>query len=230
MVTKTCIILVATITLPVQWADAQKPTHVPRIGFLSPESQQSGRFQSFRQGLLELGYVEGKNIIIEHRGSEELAQLERFAAELLRAKVAVLVTQGRATVQAKNAANDIPHVFGISGDPVEAGLVRTLAQPGGNLTGITFLAFELVGKRLEVLKEAIPKVSRVGVIASPAHPGEQRELSETRNTAHGLGMSVLYHQVNTTPDVQTGIERQAPTTAQGSQPWHSPNRNFVESP
>jgi putative tryptophan/tyrosine transport system substrate-binding protein len=92
------------------------------------------------------------------------------------------------------------------GDPVEAGLVRSLAQPGGNMTGITFMAFELVGKRLEVLKEAISRVSRVGVLASPAHPGEQRELSETRSTAQSLGISVLYHQVNTTSDVQAALD------------------------
>ena len=203
---RTCMIVVTTIIISVRLADAQKSNKIPRIGFLSPESQQSGRFESFRQGLSELGYVEGKNIAIEYRGSEDNAQLERLATELVRKKVAVLVTQGRATVQAKNAAANVPHVFGISGDPVEAGLVRSLAQPGGNMTGITFLAFELVGKRLEILKEAISKVSRVGVLASPAHPGEQRELSETRSTARSLGISVLHHHVNTTADVYAALD------------------------
>jgi ABC-type uncharacterized transport system substrate-binding protein len=202
---KTCIIVVATIVISVQLADAQKPTNLPRIGFLAPESQRSGRFDAFRQGLRDLGYVEGKNIAIEYRGSEDNVQLGRLATELVREKVAVIVTQGRATVQAKNAAANIPHVFGMSGDPVEAGLVRSLAQPGGNMTGITFLAFELVGKRLEVLKEAISKVSRVGVLASPAHPGEQRELSETRSTARTLGISVSHHQVNSTADVYAAL-------------------------
>jgi putative ABC transport system substrate-binding protein len=206
MKARTCIIVVATIIVSVRLADAQKPTKVPRIGFLSPESHQSGRFEAFRQGLRELGYVEGKNIVIEHRSSEDNAQLERLATELVREKVAVLVTQGRATVQAKNIAANVPHVFGVSGDPVEAGFVRSLAQPGGNMTGITFLAFELVGKRLEVLKEAISKVSRIGVIASPAHPGEQRELSETRSTARSLGISVLHHHVNTTADVYAALD------------------------
>ena len=203
---RTCMIVVTTLIISVRLADAQKSNKILRIGFLSPETHQSGRFESFRQGLSELGYVEGKNIAIEYRGSEDNAQLERLATELVREKVAVLVTQGRATVLAKNAAANVPHVFGISGDPVEAGLVRSLAQPGGNMTGITFLAFELVGKRLEILKEAISKVSRVGVLASPAHPGEQRELSETRSTARSLGISVLHHHVNTTADVYAALD------------------------
>jgi putative tryptophan/tyrosine transport system substrate-binding protein len=202
----TCIIVIATIVISVRLADAQTSMKIPRIGFLSPENHQSGRFEAFRQGLRELGYVEGKNIAMEHRSSEDNAQLQRLATELLREKVAVLVTQGRATVQAKNIAANVPHVFGMSGDPVEAGLVRSLAQPGGNMTGITFLAFELVGKRLEILKEAISKVSRIGVLASPAHPGEQRELSETRSTARSLGISVSHHHVNTTADVYAALD------------------------
>ena len=210
---RTCMIVVTTIIISVRLADAQKSNKILRIGFLSPETHQSGRFESFRQGLSELGYVEGKNITIEYRGSEDNAQLERLATELVREKVAVLVTQGRATVLAKNAAANVPHVFGISGDPVEAGLVRSLAQPGGNMTGITFLAFELVGKRLEILKEAISKVSRVGVLASPAHPGEQRELSETRSTARSLGISVLHHHVNTTADVYAALDAIAKESA-----------------
>ena len=203
---KILVLLVLTVLYSAHVALAQSSGKVPRIGFLSPESGQSGRFDAFRQGLQDLGHVEGQNITIEYRGSEDPAQLSRLATELIREKVAVLITQGRATVQAKSAAANIPHVFGISGDPVEAGLVRSLARPGGNMTGITFLAFELVGKRLEVLKEAISRVSRVGVLASPAHPGEQRELSETQNTARTLGMSVLYQQVHTTADVDKALD------------------------
>ena len=157
--------------------------------------------------------MEGKNVLVEYRGSEDLEQLEKLAAELVRANVSVLVTQGQITVKLGEYYSDIPHVFGISGDPVKPSPVSTLAQPGGNLTGITFLAFELVGKRLEVLKEALPKVSRESVIASPAHPGEQRKVGETRKTAQALGISVLYHQVNTTPDVQTASDAIAKKSA-----------------
>ena len=100
----------------------------------------------------------------------------------------------------------VPVVFGFSGDPVEAGLVKSLARPEANMTGITMLAFELVGKRLEVLKENVPKVSRVAVLSSPAHPGEQRELAETQKTARNLGIILLYHQLNSGADVNAAID------------------------
>lgn len=106
----------------------------------------------------------------------------------------------------KKATDTIPIVFSYSGDPIEAGFVRNLARPGGNLTGITWLAFELVGKRLEVLKEAVSKVSRVAVLANPAHPGEQRELAETQRIAQWLGMTLHYHQVKTSTDFEAAFE------------------------
>jgi putative ABC transport system substrate-binding protein len=187
-------------------AEAQKSAKVARIGFLTPESRTSGRFEAFRQGLRDLGYVEGKNIVVEHRGSEDGSRQVELATELVREKVDVIVTQGRATFSAKDAAGSVPIVFGISGDPVEAGLVSSLARPGGNMTGITFLAFELVGKRLEILKEAVPRVLRVAVLASPEHPGQQRELSETQSTARTLGATLLYHQVRSTTDVDTAFD------------------------
>jgi putative tryptophan/tyrosine transport system substrate-binding protein len=203
---RTILILVVGAVLSfVPVTNAQKPTKVPRIGFLAPESRPSGRLEAFREGLRDLGYTEGKNISIEYRGSEENLELSRLATELVREKLDLIVTQGRATVPARNAAANMPHIFAVSGDPVEAGFVRSLAQPGGNMTGITFLAFELVGKRLEVLKQVTSKVHRIGVLASPAHAGERRELSETRNTARTLGMSVLYQQVNTTADVDVAL-------------------------
>ena len=101
------------------------------------------------------------------------------------------MTQGGATCAAQTAAVTLPIVFGFSGDPVEAGLVKSLARPGGNMTGITMLAFELVGKRLELLKEAVPRVSRVAVLANPAHAGEQRELSESQRTARDVSVTLL---------------------------------------
>jgi putative ABC transport system substrate-binding protein len=203
---KIVVLLAATILTSAHLAEAQRPAKVARIGFLTPESRTSGRLEAFRQGLRDLGYVEGKNIVIEHRGSEDRFRLAQLATELVREKVDVIVTQGRATVPAKDAAGSVPIVFGFSGDPVEAGLVGSLARPGGNMTGITFLAFELVGKRLEILKESVPRVSRVAVLASPAHPGEQRELNETQSTARTVGATLLYHQVRTTADVDTAFD------------------------
>jgi putative tryptophan/tyrosine transport system substrate-binding protein len=122
----------------------QKPTKVPRIGFLAPQSQPAGRIEAFRQGLRDLGYIEGQNIKIEYRGDEDRSQLARLVTELVREKVDVIVTQGAAT-RAAQLAGTMPIVFGYSGDPVEASLVKSLARPGGNMTGITMLAFELVG-------------------------------------------------------------------------------------
>ena len=199
-------VLATLIFLPAHPAEAQKPAKVARIGFLVPEIRTSGRLEALRQGLRDLGYVEGQNIVIEWRGGGDRSRLAELAAELVRLKVDVIVTQGRATVPARNAAGSVPIVFGFSGDPVGAGLVASLARPGGNMTGITFLAFELVGKRLEILKEAVPRVSRVAVLASPAHPGEQRELSETRSTARTVGATLLYHQVRTTADVDAAFD------------------------
>ena len=199
-------VLATLIFLPAHPAEAQKPAKVARIGFLAPESRASGRLEALRQGLRDLGYVEGQNIAIEYRGTEDRSRLAELAAELIRLKVDVIVAQGAANRVAKTAAGAVPIVFGFSGDPIEAGLVNSLARPGGNMTGITFLAFELVGKRLEILKEAVPRVSRVAVLASPAHPGEQRELSETQSTARTVGATLLYHQVRTTADVDAAFD------------------------
>jgi putative ABC transport system substrate-binding protein len=199
------LLFIATILLSVHLAEAQSPVKVPRIAYLAPQSQPSARFEAFRDGLQELGYVDGQNIRIEHRGHEDRSQLVVLANELAREKVALIVTQGAAT-RAAQSVGTVPVVFGFSGDPVEAGLVKSLARPGGNMTGVTMLAFELVGKRLEFLKEAVPKVSRVAVLSSPAHPGEQRELSESQKTAHTVGITLLYHQVNNTTDVNAAFE------------------------
>jgi putative ABC transport system substrate-binding protein len=199
------LLFIATILLSAHLAEAQSPVKVPRIAYLAPQSQPSARFEAFRDGLRELGYVDGRNIRIEHRGHEDRSQLAVLANELAREKVALIVTQGAAT-RAAQSVGTVPVVFGFSGDPVEAGLVKSLARPGGNMTGVTMLAFELVGKRLEFLKEAVPKVSRVAVLSSPAHPGEQRELSESQKTAQTVGITLLYHQVNNTTDVNAAFE------------------------
>jgi putative ABC transport system substrate-binding protein len=199
------VLLLATILNPVHVANAQAPGKIPRIGFLAPQSRPTGRIEAFRHGLRDLGYIEGQNIKIEYRGHEDRSQLASLAAELVREQVEVIVTQGAAT-RAAQAAGTVPIVFGFSGDPVEAGLVKSLARPEGNMTGITMLAFELVGKRLEVLKEAVPRVSRVAVLASPAHPGEQRELSESQRTARNVGFTLLYRQVSTTADVNAALD------------------------
>jgi putative ABC transport system substrate-binding protein len=170
--------------------EAQQPKKIPRVGLLTvtPPSSLAPRIDAFREALHQLGYIEGQNITIEYRHAEgKRDQLPEVAAKLFREKVDVIVVMGPAVIPAKRATSEIPIVFWFSGDPIEAGLVQSLARPRGNVTGMTFLAYELVGKRVELLKEAVPRVSRVAVLANPAHPGEQRELRETQTTARALG-------------------------------------------
>ena len=156
--------------------EAQQPKKVPRIGYLSSgdPASESTRSEAIRLALRELGYIEGQNIATEYRYAE--GKRDRFpelAAELVRLKVDIIVVAGgnRLIRAAKNATKTIPIVMtGAGVDPVEAGLVESLARPGGNVTGITNLSRELGGKRLELLKEAVPKLARVAVLYDPATP------------------------------------------------------------
>ena len=155
---------------------AQQPKKVPRIGYLSPvdPARESARAEAIRLALRELGYIEGQNIATEYRYAQ--GKPDRFpelAAELVRLKVDIIVVAGGDTWvrAAKNATKTIPIVMvGRGTDPVEAGLVESLARPGGNVTGLTNLSRELGGKRLELLKEAVPKLARVAVLYDPADP------------------------------------------------------------
>src|SRR5262249_12693019 len=165
-------------------AQAQQPAKIPRIGYLSnaDAATDSPRCEGIRLALRELGYIKGQNIAIEYRYSE--GKRERFrdlAAELVRLKVDVIVvTGGTLSVEATmNATKTIPIVMvGGGADPVRAGLVESLARPGGNVTGVTVLCRELGGKRLELLKEAVPKLARVAVLYEPANPVSLHEVKE----------------------------------------------------
>jgi ABC-type uncharacterized transport system substrate-binding protein len=166
-------------------ARAQQPTKVPRIGYLSPfdAATESARSEPYRRALRELGYIEGQNIAIEYRYAEgKNDRLPGLTAELVRLKVDVIVAAGGGEPlirAAMNATKTIPIVLtGGGADPVEAGYVESLARPGGNVTGITFLNRELGGKRLELLKEAVPKLGRVAVLYDPAAPAPAREVKE----------------------------------------------------
>jgi ABC-type uncharacterized transport system substrate-binding protein len=195
-------ILVVVVLLAVAVVtEAQQPKKVARIGFLSSAASPGTPYESFRQGLRDLGYVEGQNIAIEYRSGEGIPRLTELATELVELKVDLIVAQGQAAIAAKTASRAVPVVFGMSGDPVDAGLIDGLARPGGNMTGTTFLAFELVGKRLELLKEAVPKISRVAVMAYPGHPGEERELKETQITAQALKTVLHYFSVTNPTDI-----------------------------
>ena len=165
-------------------AEAQQPKKVPRIGYLSllDPARESARSEGIRQALRERGYIDGQNIAIEYRYAEgKLDRLPEFAAELVRLKVDIIMIAGGDTIirAAKNASKTIPIVMtGGGNDPVEAGLVESLARPGGNVTGVTNIQGELGGKRLELLKEAVPKLVRVAVLYDPANPSSVLEMKE----------------------------------------------------
>ena len=157
-------------------AEAQQPKKVPRIGYLAGASPAalSALVKAFRQGLRELGHVEGKNIVIEWRQAEEgkLDRLSELAAELVRLKVDIIVTGGPTdTRAAKDATATIPIVMAADSDPVGNGFVASLARPGGNITGLSRMSPELAGKRLELLKEVVPRLSRVAVLGSSTATG-----------------------------------------------------------
>ena len=189
--------------------EAQQPKKVPRIGYLSAfdAASDSARSEAIRLALRELGYIEGQNIAIEYRYAEgKRDRLPELAAELVRLKVDIIVVSGGADwVQAaKNATKTIPIVMTGDGvDPVEAGLVESLARPGGNVTGITNLSRELGGKRLELLKEAVPKLARVAVLYDPANPASVREVKEVLPVAaRALGLTVQPWEVRAADDFE----------------------------
>jgi putative ABC transport system substrate-binding protein len=200
-------ILVAVVLLAIGViAEAQQPKKVPRIGFLitvSPSSI-SERIEAFRQGLRELGYLEGKNIVTEWRSAEgKLDRIPALAAELVRLKVEVILSAGpQNTRAAKEATSTIPIVMGFDNDPVGSGFVASLARPGGNITGLSTLAPELSGKRLEILMEVVPKLSRVAVLGNSTDPGSAQMLGETERAAVALGVQYLYVDVRAPEDIE----------------------------
>ncbi len=195
--------------LTVQLAEAQQPKKVPLVGFLSSVSPSSisARTEAFRKGLREFGYVEGKNIVIEWRYAEGNAdRLRELAAELVRLKVDVIVTGGPAVNRsAKEATLTIPIVLGFDNDPVGNGFVASLARPGGNITGLSTLSPEIIGKQMELLKEIIPMISRVAVFGNSIQPGNPQALRETELAAGALGAQLQYLDIRTPKDIETAF-------------------------
>ena len=199
---KSAIILSALLYTLCPSAEAQQPKKVPRIGYLvsGDPATESTRFAGIRLALRELGYIEGQNITIEYRsGGAKLDRYQEVAAELVRLKLDIIVVAGgyRIILAAKNATKTIPIVMTGGGlDPVEAGLVESLARPGGNITGLTNLAGELSGKRLELLKEAVPKLARVAVLYDPALPSSVIEVKDVLPVAaRALGLTLRSWEV-----------------------------------
>ena len=195
----TTVGLVSTFALAILLAplasDAQQATKVHRIGRLMASSLPSGPdpwLENFWQGLRDLGYVEGQNLIIEHRyaeGSEE--RLRDLAAELVRLQVEVIVAGGSAATRAaQQATRTIPIVMASSGDPIGRGFVASLARPGGNVTSLSNFVAELPGKQLELLKEAVPQSTRIAVLTNPASPSHEPEMENLAVAAKALGVQV----------------------------------------
>ena len=200
--------LATVLFLSVHFVEAQ-PKKVPRIGLLVPSSASanSTRREAFLQGLRDLGYVDGKNIAIEYRYTEgEVDRLPELAAELVRLNVDVIVTSAISSVQAaKKATATIPIVFASVGEAVDSGLVSSLARPGGNATGLTFLAPELDGKRLELLKEAFPKVTRVAfLLRVPSTRGDP--VKEAEGVAKTLGLRLQSLEVRGPDDFESAFK------------------------
>ena len=192
-------------------AEGQQPAKVPRIGFLPVAGSPTAPtrlVEAFRQGLRELGYVEGKNIVIEYRWpSIDPDRVTAWVAELVQLKVDVLVSSSSAAIHAaKQATKTIPIVMISAQDPIQQGLVDSLARPGGNITGISRLGRGLDGKRLELLKEAIPGMSRVGILATEGSTG----VKEHESTAHALNVQIQYLEVRRqNPDFESAFQAAA---------------------
>jgi putative ABC transport system substrate-binding protein len=186
-------LILSLLTAPLT-STAQQAANVPRLGLLIPGSSSAfaPRIEAFRHGLRDLGYVEGRNIAIEYRFAEGQAdRLPALVAELIRLKVDIMVIDGTAAIRAaQHATTTIPIVMALSGDPVGDGLVASLARPGGNITGLSMMIPEVSGKRLELLQEAVPKLSHVAVLWNPDFPGSTLAFKETQTAAHALGLQL----------------------------------------
>src|SRR4030095_14995974 len=203
-------ILVAMMLLAVGvTAQAQQPKKVPRIGFLigSSPAAIAARIEAFRQGLRDLGYVEGKNIVIEWRYAEgKLDRLHALAAELVHLKIDIIGTGSPATTRAaKEATVTIPIVMAQDTDPVGNGFVASLARPGGNITGLSTLAPELSGKQLELLKETVPRLSHMAVLGNSTLPGNAQALKEMELAAGAFKVQLQYIDVLDLKDIETAF-------------------------
>ena len=207
-----CALLLAVSSVliaPCFYVWAQQPEKITRIGYLDaiPLSVNAARIEAFRQGMRKLGYVEDKNILIEWRSADgKFDRLPALAAELVNLKVQVIVTAGRsATRAAKEASSTVPIVITQDSDPVANGFVASLARPGGNITGLSTLASGLSGKQLELLKEIVPKLSRVAVFGSSTNPDNAQSLREVDLAARAFKVQLQHLDVLDPKDIETAF-------------------------
>ena len=214
-------------------ARAQQPA-MPVVGFLrSTSPADSTNFvTAFGQGLKEAGFVEGQNVVIEYRWAEgQNERLPALVADLIRRKVAVIVGAGVAMLAAKAATTTVPIVFASGGDPVLDGLVASLNRPGGNVTGVVFTSSELGAKRLELLRQLVPKATTIAVLVNPHLPNTQRERSEVQAAAQAIGQQLLILDVSSDPEIETAfatfVQRGAGALLVGSGPFLFSNSERV---
>lgn len=201
------------------WAAAQDASRIPRIGFLgnsSPELE-ANLVQPFRDGLRELGYVEGRTVTIEYRWAEgRYERLPELVRELVDAKVAVIATAGTpASLAVKKAAPELPLVMIAVADPIGSGLAQSLARPGGSATGLTSISLDLEGKRLEIIKEAFPAIRRLGVLTNPRNPYLVHDEKEVRAAASTIDVPTVFAPVERAEDVDaalTGLRKEGADT------------------
>jgi putative ABC transport system substrate-binding protein len=193
-------------------ARAQQPA-MPVIGFLNPQSPEkyTEPLRGLRQGLKEAGYVEGENLAVEYRWADnQIERLPALAADLVRRHVALIVATGgpSSALAAKAATTTIPVIFNMGSDPVELGLVASLARPNGNLTGITFLSLELTAKRLELLRELVPGIARVAVLSNPADAiVSQTTLRELEGAARGMAIQIQVFNADTVGEIERAFDK-----------------------
>lgn len=223
MAKKTVVVLLIGLALAsVDVAEAQQAKKLPRIGLLRAGSPPDSYVEAFRQGLRELGYIEGTNIAVEYRWAEgKPERIRDLTVELVRLKVDVIVTTGvPGGLAAKQATTTIPIVVPAINDPIGPGLVASLARPGGNVTGLSMVNPELSGKRMELLKEAFPSVSRVAVLRDTAAIGV--EVQPTEAAARALGLGLLVVEVREVNDLDTALA--------AAKKWRASALNFLTSP
>ena len=186
-------------------ASAQPARVVPRIGWISTDAEPDPFIDGFREGLKHHGYVDGENVILERRNAPgNLDALRTAAGEMVKQKVALIVAAGPA-IRAVRTVQDVSVLFAISGDPVEAGHAHSLARPGRNFTGITFLSLEVAAKRVQLLKEALPKLRSIAALSNVDHPGEAAERRATEAAAQTLGVTLIYVPFKTAAELDQGL-------------------------
>jgi len=187
---------------------AQGNAKIPRIGFVSAQSAAALApfVEPFRAGLADLGQIEGRNLVIEFRyADDDVARVPQLAAELISLPVDLIVAQGAAAFVIGKIGVSVPLVYAFSGDPVSAGLAESLARPGGNMTGLTFLWPELTGKRLELLREMVPELRRIAIVANPQHPGEHLERAYSEDAARRLEARIVYFPTRSTDELNAAF-------------------------